>query len=152
MNHVFFIVEGKRDVQILSYIIELIFPKDNKRFHYYLAHGFSGIISSIRPILDLVSDDSKVIVVFDADTINPSMVEEKIDFVKNQIENGVVDHKLKIMSFVPTIEEELGLNKYLIIHHINTKSTECIKALINEHIDTIKDNKTVKEIIDYIKS
>lgn len=142
MNHVFFIVDGNRDIQILSYIIESIFPKDNKRFHYYIAYGFSGIISSIRPILDLVSDDSKVIVVFDADTINPSKVQEKIDFVNIQIENGVVDNRLLIIPFVPTIEGELQLDK----------SFPSIRSYLDKNKKFILENVTIKRIINFINS
>ena len=103
IRHVYIIVEGPSDVLILSNILNGLFDGEIK-LHFYIAHGVPGIISSTRPILDLVDKDVKVIVVYDADTSDELRAEERNDFIKSQILNGEEDKRVKFVYFIPTID------------------------------------------------
>ena len=103
IKHVYIIVEGPSDVLILSSILGGLF-EGKINLHFYIAHGVPGIISSTRPILDLVDKDVKVIVVYDADTGDNLRAEERNDFIMSQILTGSEDKRVKFVYFVPTID------------------------------------------------
>lgn len=75
-QHVYIIVEGPSDQLILSSIFDGVFD-EHVKIHFYVAHGVSGIVSSTRPIMDLVDTDVKIVVVYDADTSDELRAEER---------------------------------------------------------------------------
>ena len=99
IQYVYIIVEGLSDKIILSNILNGVFTETIK-ICYYVAYGVSGIISSTRPLLDILDEDVKVIVVYDADTTDELRAEERNDFLKLQILNGKNDERV---CFVPKI-------------------------------------------------
>ena len=153
IQHVYIIVEGPSDVLILSNILNGVFDESVK-LHFYVAHGVPGIISSTRPILDLVDKDVKVLVVYDADTGDPLRAEERNDFIKSQIMNGEGDDRVSFVYFVPTIDycheflRKCSWSKRNEREKYNAEVTHYIVS----HKDEFLKIEQIQRIIDFVRS
>ena len=151
IQHVYIIVEGPSDELILSSILEGVLG-DRVKIHFYVAHGVPGIISSTRPILDLVDKDVKVVVVYDADTGDKLRAEERNDFIKSQILNGQIDERVCFVYFVPTID---SCHPYL-LEYSRTKrnARDEYNAEVKQYISTHKEDflkiEQIQEIIEFV--
>ena len=151
MQHVYIIVEGPSDELILSNILDGVLG-DMVKVHFYIAHGVPGIISSTRPILDLVASDVKVIVVYDADTGDKLRAEERNDFIKSQILNGEVDERVRFIYFVPTID---CCHRYLLeCSKTKRKARDEYNATVSKYISEHKDEflgiEQIQKIIEFV--
>lgn len=153
IQHVYIIVEGPSDVLILSNILDGVFD-GNVKLHFYVAHGVPGIISSTRPILDLVAKDVKVLVVYDADTGDPLRAEERNDFIRSQILNGEENDRVSFVYFVPTID---CCHDFLrACSWFKRKERERYNAEVSDYIASHKDEflkiEQIRKIIDFVLS
>ena len=152
MQHVYIIVEGPSDELILSNILDGIFDKEIK-IHFYVAHGVPGIVSSTKPILDLLSDDAKVIVVYDAETGDRIRAEERNDVIKSQVLNGGADKRVRFIYFIPTIDcshpylTESAMIKRKVREEYNARVSTYIKNNKEEFLKI----EQIKEIIAFVK-
>ena len=150
-QHVYIIVEGPSDQLILSIIFDGVFD-EHVKIHYYVAHGVSGIVSSTRPIMDLVDTDVKIVVVYDADTSDELRAEERNDFIKSQILNGQNDERLLFVYFVPRIDQshvflsECARNKRKARDEYNAKVSEFIKHHKNDFLKI----EQIKQIVEFV--
>ena len=151
IQHVYILVEGQSDQFILSSVLEGVL-NENIRIHFYVAHGVSGIISSTRPILDLVDKDVKVIVVYDADTSDELRAEERNDFIKSQILNDINDNRVSFVYFIPNIDCS---HPYLAAcARTKRKARDLYNAAVSSYIASHKDEffkiEQIKKIIEII--
>ena len=105
-DRVYIIVEGLRDVKYLNILLGP-YLGDRYQLLFYPTQGFNFMLSSIRPVIDQAMPGSKILFVFDADTIYLQKAKERLDFVKDQI--GYVRNGCKVGAFyfLPEIEEFL---------------------------------------------
>ena len=153
MKENFIIVEGPSDVVIINEILKLTLPEDKYKFHFVEAGGYYNAITSVRPILDLVSLDSKVLLVFDADTTDPKRIQERIDFVKDHLSYVSRPKNFKFFVFTPNIDVEIRpiteLSK--LKRQDRLEYNVKVQKTIKEHIDSILAIPVVQSIIDFIK-
>lgn len=127
---VYLIVEGLTDVKYLSQLLGPYLGSDHTLL-LYPTNGFNYMLSSIRPVIDQAVPGSKILFVFDADTMNQQKAEERLDFVNEQIgyvRNGC---KVKAFYFLPEIEE----------------------VILGEDIRSVSRSKNdIKEVLDYINT
>lgn len=162
MNKRFLIAEGETDVALLKKFIP---NEPAEGIKFVVGGGYSAAIALASSIL-YDKPDSYVSLVLDADTADPSSVQEKYDFINWQlgkmsanrfydihlfvpaivalfINCGIVKAKQKI-SFDPkaTLKEALEEKGTTLLEFINTLSLDNIKAL--------KKDQTVQNIIQGI--
>lgn len=153
MKQIFIIVEGPSDVVILKEILYLTVSVKEYNFHFFEAGGYYNAITSVRPILDLVSLDSKVLLVFDADTSDPTRKQERIDFVKDHLGYVSRSEHFNIFVFTPNVDVEiLGHSELSDLKRQNmAKYNIEVQRMIRENIDKIVKIPVVKDFIDFIK-
>lgn len=150
-KHVYFLVEGASDVLILSNI----FPRmlgDEYNCHFYPANGLSGIISSFKPIVGLTDDDVKIVVVFDSDTQSESRKEERVNFVKYEIDYETYKDRVGVFCFVPAIDGlipefwDLARIKRTQRERYNAEMTQ----LIDKEFERVKENTVIKDMFEFV--
>ena len=153
MKENFIIVEGPSDVVILKEILKLTLSEEIYKFHFVEAGVYYNAITSVRPILDLVSLDSKVLLVFDADTTDPRRVQERRDFVKDHLSYVSHPTNFKFFVFTPNIDVEIRpISELSILKRKNrSEYNEKVHRTIRENIDSIVTIPVIKSIIDFIK-
>lgn len=153
MEHVFIIVEGASDVIILQQILLLLLPADTYQLHFYPAGGYYNALSSVRPILDLVPDGSKVLMVFDSDTSNPDKVQERIDYVKEYIGSDSYSSHFDVYTFVPTIDAVIpeGVELSMIKRTQREDYNSRIIDAVTRHIEEIRKIETISRIVEFIR-
>ena len=149
MEKVYIIVEGITDV---NYLNMLIGPYLEKKYQllFYDSGGYNSMLTSIRPIIDHVPIGSKVIFVFDADTMIQQRAEEKLDFFKEQIGNVRKACKTKALYFMPEIEEVIMGDDVSYMSRRKNDPREVI-AYIEAHRNELLKKKPVKDIIAFIE-
>lgn len=152
MTHIFIIVEGPSDEVILNEILRFLLPSDTYKLHFYPAGGYYNALTSVRPILDLVSEDSKVLLVFDADTTRLEKVQERIDYVRDHVGADAYSAQFNVFTFIPTIDVVIPKGAEL-ARFKRTQREEYNRLIIqavNNHIDEIKEIETIKSIVNFI--
>lgn len=153
MKHIFIIVEGPSDEVILGEILNILLPADQFKLHFYPAGGYYNALTSVRPILDLVPDESKVLLVFDADTTNPNKVQERLDFVKDHVGYQSYNKNFDVFTFVPTIDVVIpqGVEYSKLKRISRSEYNTNIKGAIRKYIDDIRNNPTINDIINFVE-
>ena len=148
-NRVYIIVEGITDVRYLSMLLKPHFGEKYK-FLFYPTNGFNYMLSSIRPVIDQAIPGSKIMFVFDADTINQQKAKERLDFVKDQI--GYVRNGCKVSAFyfLPEIEEVLMSED---AGYVSRKRTppEVIIEYIENHRGNLLQKPPLSDMIAFIE-
>lgn len=152
IKHVYIIVEGPSDQLILGSILQGMFD-ERVRICFYVAFGVPGIISSTKPILDLVDENTKVIVVYDSDTGDELRAEERNDFVKSQILGGKKDERVTFVYFVPNIDQcHPFLAEYA---QYKKKSRDKYNVAVQNFIQNNKGDfikiKQIQRIIEFVR-
>lgn len=149
MENIYVIVEGLTDVK---YISQLLGPYLEGRYKLllYQTGGFNRMLSSIRPILDQVPIGSKVLFLFDADTRNQERVEERLDFMQEQMGYVRKECKIAAFCFIPDIEESLLGDEESYMSRRKVDPIEVIDY-IDKHRDALLKRTPVKDIIAFIE-
>ena len=140
-----FIVEGKLDRVILEHIFNNKFPKSDYNIVYCVTHGYSSMMSSVRPIIDKVPAETKILVVYDSDTTNPRTSEEKKDLVKYIINYSMFKDRIGVFSFDPYIETIFPPKTRL------QKSIDSYIKAVNDNLNSIMNQKTIQEMVKFIE-
>ncbi len=144
-----FIIEGKTDEVILSHIFKSMFPETDYNIVFSVGNGYSSLISKVRPIIDSVPEETKILVVYDSDTTNPRVAEEKIDLTKYLINFTMYpEGRLGVFSFDPNIEI-IFPDKNLVRH--KGDFNYLVKA-VESNYNSIKDQKTIKQMAQFIQA
>ena len=151
LQHVFILVEGPSDEVILSNIIPRLLG-DEYNCHFYVANGFSGILSSVKPIMDL-TEDAKIVIVYDSDSQMDERIREKLDFVKYHLDYESNKNRLGIFYFVPAIDVLVpgGWELARIKRVSRAEYNNGINKSIVENFAEISQNEVIVNIIDFIK-
>ena len=140
-----FIVEGNSDKIILEHIFNKKFPKSDYNIVYCVAHSYSSMMSSVRPIIDRVPAETKILVVYDSDTTNPRTSEEKMDLVKYIINYSMFKDRVGVFSFDPYIETIFPKKIHL------TKDIDSYVKAVNDNLTTIMNQKTIQQMVKFIE-
>ncbi|MBQ4407453.1 MAG: hypothetical protein II852_10650 [Bacteroidales bacterium] len=142
-----FILEGKTDEVILAHIFKKLFPESDYNMVFSVGSGYSSVISKVRPIIDNVPEETKILVVYDSDTTNPSVVEEKMDLTKYLINYSMYKNRLGVFSFDPNIEAifpEENIDKH-------KRDLDYLVKAVNDNINSIMNQKTIKQMAQFIQ-
>lgn len=153
MRENFIIVEGPSDVVILKEILKLTLSEEIYKFHFVEAGGYYNAITSVRPILDLVSLDTKVLLVFDSDTTDPRRIQERRDFVEDYLSYVSRPTNFDFFVFTPNLDVEIRPIFELSMLKCKNRSEyyEKVQKTIKENIDSIMTIPVIQSIIDFIK-
>ncbi len=143
-----FILEGKTDEVILSHIFKNMFPETDYNIAFSVGRGYSSVVSRVRPIIDNVPEETKILVVYDSDTTNPRVAEEKMDLTKYLINYSMYKNRLGVFSFDPNIEAifpEENMDKH-------KRDFDYLVKAVNDNINTIMNQKTIKQMAQFIQA
>ena len=141
-----FILEGKTDAVILSHIFKNLFPETDYNIVFSVGDGYSSLISKVRPIIDNVPEETKILVVYDSDTTNPQVAEEKMDLTKYLINYKMYQDRLGVFSFDPNIES-LFPETNLVGHK---GDFDYLAKVVDDNIHSIMNQKTIKQMSQFI--
>ena len=143
-----FILEGRTDEVILSRIFKKIFPESDYNIVFSVGNGYSSVLSKVRPIIDNVPEETKILVVYDSDTTNPRVVEEKMDLTKYLINYNMYQDRLGVFSFDPNIE-----SLFPETNMVNHKGDfDYLVKAVDDNINSIMNQKTIKQMSQFIQA
>ena len=136
----YLIVEGKTDAAILHTLL------DCRKFHkvYHIPTGGYGNISSVARTIRLmrspVDSNDKIIIAFDADSLNEQIRNDRIATMR-YLTNADVDKRIGVFCFIPTIDRYLFQSNYKITKGETRELIEYLKGHLTElkEMDAIKD-------------
>lgn len=143
-----FILEGKTDEVILSHIFKNMFPETDYNIVFSVANGYSSLLSKVRPIIDNVPEETKILVVYDSDTTNPRVAEEKMDLTKYLINYKMYQDRLGVFSFDPSIETIFPEEN--IVRHKG--DVDYLVKAVDANFNSIKDQTTIKQMAQFIQA
>ena len=163
MREVFLIAEGDTDIALLKKLIPDRYTKD---IRFIAGKGYSAATSLASSLLYNKSD-SYVILVLDADTTDPTLVQERYDFLDWQLRRMSVDRSYKIFLFIPMIEalfinhgvvKRYGDNSFdpksILADALNKKNislNKFIENLSSYDLNKIRGDQTVQSIIKTVQ-
>ena len=144
-----FILEGKTDEVILSHIFKNMFPETDYNIVFSVGNGYSSLLSKVRPIIDSVPEETKILVVYDSDTTNPRVAEEKMDLTKYLINFKMYPKgRLGVFSFDPNIETIFPDEN--IVRHKG--DVDYLVKAVDANFNSIKDQTTIKQMAQFIQA
>lgn len=148
-KNVYLIVEGLSDVKYLSQLLGPYLGESYKLWLYNTG-GYNAMLTSIRPVIDQVPIGSKVLFVFDADTLKHEKAEERLSFFKEQI--GYIRKQCKIGAFyfMPEIEEFLMQGDAGFMSRKQTPP-ELIIEYIDKHREDLLKKRPLSDMIAFIE-
>ena len=155
----FLIAEGETDVALLKVLIP---DECSEGIKFVVGGGYSAAIALASSIL-YDKPDSYVSLVLDADTADPSSVQEKYDFINWQLGKMSVNRSYDIHLFIPA-SEALFINYSLVktkqkisfdpkatlkeaLEEKNTTLLDFINTLSPIDVEALRQDQTVQNII-----
>lgn len=148
-SSIYLIVEGLTDVRYLGQLLGPLL-KESYKLLFYNAGGYNAMLTSVRPIIDQVPVGSKVLFLFDADTMNQESAEERLTFFKEQIGPVRKACKIGVYYFLPEIEDVIMGNNVSYVSQKNMEVKEIVDY-IDQNRSKILSRKPLSDIIDFIK-
>ena len=149
VNNIYVIVEGLSDVRYLN---QLLGPKFNTAYNlrFYNAGGYHAMLTSGMPIIDQVPAGSKILFLFDADTMSQERADERLSFFKEQI--GYVRKlcKIGVFYFLPEIEDVIMGEYESYISRRKTDGKDIIDY-IDSYREEILRKKPLSDIVAFLK-
>lgn len=143
-----FILEGKTDEVILSRIFKNMFPETDYNIVFSVGNGYSSVISKERPIIDNVPEETKILVVYDSDTTNPRVAEEKKDLTKYLINYNMYQDRLGVFSFDPNIET-IFPEENMVQHK---RDFDYLLKAVDANFNSIKEQSTIQQMAQFIQA
>lgn len=137
----YLIVEGKTDAAILHTLLDC---RRYQKVYHIPTGGYANISSVVRTIRlmrsPMVSND-KIIVAFDADSLNEQIKNDRIATIR-YLTNADIDKRIGVFCFIPTIDQYLFHNNFMIIKSETGKLIDYLK----EHLSELRGMDAIKEI------
>lgn len=143
-----FILEGKTDEVILSHVFKNMFPETDYNIVFSVGNGYSSVISKVRPIIDNVPEETKILVVYDSDTTNPRVAEEKKDLTKYLINYKMYQDRLGVFSFDPNIETIFPEGN--MVQH--KRDFDYLVKAVDANFNSIKEQSTIQQMAQFIQA
>ena len=163
MSKKFLIAESNNDISILRKLIPSQYSNNVK---FVAGKGYSAATSLASSLL-YDRPDSYVILVLDADTTDPSVIQERYNFLDWQLSRMSVDRSYAIFLFVPTIEalfidngiiqheQKLSIDPKVMLSKALEKSNISIAEFMNnlspDDLKKLRSNQTVQAIINAVQ-
>ena len=163
MNKIFLIAEGDTDIAILRKLIPEQYAKGVK---FVAGKGYSAATSLAGSLL-YDKPDIRVVLVLDADTTDPNLIQERYDFLDWQLKRMSFNRSYDIILFVPMIEA-LFINHNIIeieqpvsynprntidkaLKKQNISFNDFIQNLSKSDIDRLRKDQAVQTIIEAVQ-
>lgn len=134
------IVEGPTDVEILKVLLN--FESFNTVYMIPASgyHNIPSLVRTLRLMKDKQASNYKFLVVFDSDSNDDTVTEEKVSTMK-YLTKADYDSRIGVFAFQPNIEVFLGFEgKY------NKRGLTNLIKYINDNIDVLREKEKLKEI------
>lgn len=149
MTAAYLVTERERDVALLKKLLPSALAQS---IVFYATKGRSSVYSAAGTLL---SDRSRpVVIVLDAETDNPSEIQEKISLANTLLlpaapAGGV---PFKVFLVAPTIEDVLLKSPTLQEVKDNTEWSEVVDHLTPEQIQTLQQHALVQQLSEFLSS
>lgn len=134
------ITEGKRDIMILRNILD--YSKYDKVYHIPSGgyNSLSAVATTVRLMEKNENSKDKILIVFDSESLNPSVGEEKIANIE-YLTNADYDKRISVFCFNQDIE-------HCLFPQIDFKSlnTEEQINILEKNRDKLKENAYITEL------
>src|SRR5262245_32089169 len=110
MNRCFVVVEGPSDAILLGALLEA--PEEDRQVQVVVGRGWSGADSLARSLLAASRRD--VALVVDADSVDPSLVAQRCEFLEQSLREIASDARRLVVVIVPELEALLFQDRDLV--------------------------------------
>lgn len=143
----YIIVEGKTDIEILKVLLCFDDFKDVYMIPSLGYHKMPSLVRTLRLMKDRQETRDKFLVVFDSDSTDTTITEEKVATMRYLI-NADYDNYIGVFAFRPNIEEYLfGISKKQIKCQIKNLS-----EYLESHLSELREKEILKDMQRFIDS
>lgn len=136
----YLLVEGKTDAAILSTVLD---TANYRSVKYIVTHGAETMASHARTLRLMVGKEDKILIVFDSDTLNSDVANQKVQSMRYLSKANESYVKIGVFCFTPTID-------ILYDSKIAKNDIQSLGVYVRSHLADIKENQTIKGIQAFI--
>lgn len=140
LKPIILIAESATDASVIASLVDT----GNRILYMINAGGYHNISSVVRTQYLMHGDSMGYIAVFDSDSENENVCQERLATVKYLSRAEMHPDRIGIFCFSPDIEHDLGLIK------VNKNNKEELKQYLTNNLSTIKINKVIVDIQRFI--
>lgn len=135
------IVEGITDRVVLSEILDLSkYPK----VYWIVAQSKNNIASYVRTLRLMIESETKILVVYDADTSDVTKVNESIEMMRQLSRSEYRKDNIRFYAFVPYLEKNLNMPESM------QKDAQQYKRYAKDHKEELKHIEIIQKIQEYV--
>lgn len=141
-RNLYIIVEGETDAIVIS---EALDYSKYSQVRLLTLQRRDTMASYVRTIRLMSNETDKIVVVFDADTMDKNIVMEVITNMRRMSHAELMTERIGFFACVPDLEGQFTIPKM-------PKSREQYLAYVRENMDAIKNNDIIKSINAFINT
>lgn len=141
----YLICEGKQDAAILHTLLDC---SSYQKVFQVPAEGYGNLASvarTIRLMRSPMESNDKIIIAFDADSMNPQIRNDRIATMR-YLTNADYDKRIGVFCFIPTIEGYLFNIDAQILKCDTVKLIDYLKT----HLEKLKEKEIIKEMQTFL--
>lgn len=135
------IVEGKTDKLILCEILDL---SKYSKISWIVVSSKNIIASYVRTLRLMIEHETKILVVYDADTSDMVKVQESIEVMRQLSRSEHSKENIGFYAFVPYIEKNLNIPDHL------QKNEQQLKRYVKGHKEEMKQIEVIRDIQAFV--